>query len=204
VRKPKSWRNCFLVATACAGAWALAGAAFPASPSAAVGPSQGVSSGVFTTAHRSVWAAAEDEVGWRATPVQPIAFPHKVHLARGLTCDVCHAGAATGPVAGLPSVKLCMACHQVIDKDKPEIQKVAAYYRRGEEIPWERVYSYSPAAHLRFNHAPHIRAGVACASCHGDLRQQTTAVRAVDLTMGRCLDCHRERRAPVDCTTCHY
>jgi hypothetical protein len=75
---------------------------------------------------------------------------------------------------------------------------------RGEEIPWARVYDYSPSAHLRFNHAPHIRAGVTCANCHGDVAQQTVAERVVDLTMGYCIDCHQERQASVDCLTCHF
>ncbi len=53
-----------------------------------------------------------------------------------------------------------MTCHQVIDTNNPEIKKIAAYQARGEDIPWVRVYNYSASAHVRFNHAPHIRAGV--------------------------------------------
>jgi hypothetical protein len=139
-----------------------------------------------------------------AQPVQPIAFPHKVHLARGLQCEACHTGVDQGPDAAIPSVKFCMSCHLVIAKDRPEIKKVAAYQARGEDIPWVRVYDYSASAHVRFNHAPHIRAGVACSNCHGDMLQQTTAVRAVDLNMGYCLSCHTQRKASIDCTTCHY
>jgi Cytochrome c7 and related cytochrome c/Class III cytochrome C family len=207
VRVLKSWKICYLIfiALACAGTWALVGAAFSPGFSGAHEPSQGVSSGVYTSGHTSILAAAKDYFGgYPHDPAQPIAFNHKAHLARGLTCELCHAGAATGAVAGIPSVKFCMACHLTIDKDKPAIQKIAAYYRRGEEIPWVPVYAYNPTAHLEFNHAPHIRAKVACSTCHGDLSQQTTAVRAVNLTMGRCIDCHRQRRVSVDCTTCHY
>ena len=71
---------------------------------------------------------------------------------------------------------------QVIATDRPEIKKVAAYQARGEDIPWVRVYDYSASAHLKFNHAPHIRAGVDCSNCHGDMTKQTTAERAVNLT----------------------
>ena len=113
-------------------------------------------------------------------------------------------GVDQGPDAAIPSVKFCMSCHLVIAKDRPEIKKVAAYQARGEDIPWVRVYDYSASAHVRFNHAPHIRAGVACSNCHGDMLQQTTAVRAVDLNMGYCLSCHTQRKASIDCTTCHY
>lgn len=183
----------------------LAEGAFPAGAGARTGPSQGVSSGVFTPGHGSVLAAAKAYFGGYAYhPAQPIAFPHKVHLAKGLTCQLCHTGVATGPDASIPNVKFCMACHQTIDKDKPIIQKVASYYRRGEDIPWVRVYEYSPVSHLKFNHGPHIRAKVECSVCHGDMTKQTTAVRAVNLTMGRCIDCHRQRHVSVSCETCHY
>lgn len=97
-----------------------------------------------------------------------------------------------------------MTCHQVIAPDQPEIKKVAAYLQRGEDIPWQRVYHYAPAAHLKFNHAPHIRAGVECTTCHGDLTQQTVAIRAVNLNMGYCIACHKQKKASVDCITCHF
>ena len=68
---------------------------------------------------------------------------------------------------------VCMTCHQVIATDRPEIKKIAAYKARGEDIPWVRVYNYSESAHVRFNHAPHIRADVDCSTCHGDMTKQT-------------------------------
>ena len=136
--------------------------------------------------------------------MQPIAFTHQAHLAKNLTCEVCHTAVAQGPQAGIPSAKFCMACHLVIAADKPEVKKLAEYVARGEDVPWQRVYDYSPSAHVRFNHAPHIRAEVACANCHGDMTQQTVAVKAVTLNMGDCMECHLERKASVDCQTCHY
>jgi Cytochrome c7 and related cytochrome c len=160
--------------------------------------------GVFTTSHPSLLAAVREFFDLRSTPVQPIQFTHKLHLQNGMQCVDCHRGVDKGPVAGIPSVTFCMTCHQVIATDRPEIKKVAAYMQRGEDIPWQRVYYYQPSAHVSFDHAPHIRAGVACAACHGDMKQQTVAVRAVNLTMGYCLDCHRARKASVDCVTCHF
>ena len=158
----------------------------------------------FTRGHPSLWEAIREFLDYQRTPQQPIAFTHKVHLAKGVECAGCHQGVEQGPDAGLPSVKLCMTCHLAIATDKPEIRKVAAYLERGEEIPWQRVYGYYPSAHVRFNHAPHIRAGVNCAACHGDMTQQTVAVRAVDLDMGYCLNCHQQKKASVDCITCHF
>ncbi len=167
-------------------------------PTAAPGPE------VYTTAHTSILSVLEDYFGYRPMPTQPIAFTHKVHLANGLQCLNCHTGVDTGPDARLPSVQLCMTCHQVIATDKPEIKKVAGYLARGEEIPWQRVYGFTQESHVKFNHAPHIRAGVDCKTCHGDMTQQTVAVRAVKQNMGFCLDCHRTHNVSVDCTVCHY
>ncbi len=171
---------------------------------AAAGISTAQTSPVFTPAHGTAWEAVRDFFGWRPTPVQPIAFTHKVHLTQGIQCVGCHTGVDQGPDAQIPGAKVCMVCHEETAADKPEIQKVAAYFARGEDIRWQRVYGYSASAHVKFNHAPHIRAGVSCATCHGDMTKQTVAVRSVDLSMGYCLDCHRARRVSTNCMTCHY
>ena len=81
---------------------------------------------------------------------------------------------------------------------------MAGYLERGEEIPWQRVYDFQYSAHVFFRHAQHIRAKVACESCHGDLTKQTVAARAIKIDMGFCLNCHRQRKVSTDCTTCHY
>ena len=166
--------------------------------------SQYLSSGVFTTAHASAGLAVKDFLDLHPEhPVQPIAYTHKVHLANGLQCEMCHVGVDQGPDARIPGVTFCMTCHQAIDVDNPEIKKIAAYAQRGEEIPWVRVYNYDQSAHVKFNHAPHIRAGVQCATCHGDMTTQTTAERKVNLNMGYCIECHRAKQVSVDCATCH-
>jgi hypothetical protein len=169
-----------------------------------MGTTPGASTEVFTPAFPTFGAAVADFIGLRRDPVQPIAFTHRAHIDNGLTCELCHTAVSTGPQAGIPSARFCMACHLAIAADRPEIQKLAAFYNRGEDVPWERVYGYSPTAHVRFNHAPHIRASVACATCHGDVAQMTVAERAADLTMGTCVSCHLERQASVDCLTCHF
>jgi hypothetical protein len=165
---------------------------------------QDTGSSVFTPAHRTVGGALAAFFDYRPRPTQPIQFPHKTHIANGLQCVMCHAGVDQGPDARIPSVKFCMTCHRVIATKKPEIQKLTAYFNRGQDVPWQRVYGFVPEAHVFFNHAPHIRAGVQCATCHGDLSKQTVAVRSVNLTMGFCVECHQEHGAPVDCVTCHY
>jgi len=183
--------------------WVVVVSALSAAACAAQPPAQ-VSSAVFTPAHSTTAAAFADFFGVRPAPKQPIPFPHKVHLAKKAVCTDCHESVEKGPVAGIPSVKTCMICHSQIATDHALIKAVASYSDKGVEIPWQRVYGFTHAAHVRFNHAPHVRAGVDCATCHGDLANQTVAERAVDHTMGFCVTCHRQKNAPNDCLTCHY
>jgi Cytochrome c7 and related cytochrome c len=163
-----------------------------------------VSSSVFTPAHRTTGEAVRDFFAMRPAAVQPIPFPHKTHLAKKAVCADCHETADKGPVAGIPSVKTCMICHSQIATDRPLIKQVTGYSEKGIEIPWQRVYGFTHEAHVRFNHAPHIRASVDCATCHGDLANQTVAERSVNHTMGFCVNCHRQKNAPNECLTCHY
>jgi hypothetical protein len=183
-----------LAVVACALSVAACGARPPAQMSASV----------YTPAHRTFGDAARDFFAIRPTPTQPIPFPHKVHLEKKAVCTDCHESVERGPIAGIPSVKTCMICHSQIATDKPLIKQVTEYSERGIEIPWQRVYGFTHQAHVRFNHAPHIRASVDCATCHGDLSKQTVAERVVDHGMGFCVKCHTEKKASNDCLTCHY
>lgn len=97
-----------------------------------------------------------------------------------------------------------MICHTSIATDRPLIQQITALRDKGLDLQWSRVYGYAPEAHVRFNHAPHIRAQVECATCHGNIAEQTVAQRNVDLNMGFCVNCHKENNASVDCLTCHF
>jgi formamidopyrimidine-DNA glycosylase len=159
---------------------------------------------IFTPAHRSIFDAVREFFSLQSTPVQPIAFNHKVHIKNGFQCTSCHAGVTHGPDAGIPSVSFCMACHQVIAANHPEIKKLAAYANKGQDVPWQHVYWFYPGTHVRFWHSPHIRNGIGCEQCHGDMSQQTVAVRTKNLTMNFCLNCHRAKSVSVDCTTCHF
>ncbi len=135
---------------------------------------------------------------------QPIAYSHKKHIALGLACLDCHSMADIGPAATIPSVRKCMLCHSTLATDKPEVKKIADYAAKGREIPWQRVYGFETQALVKFNHAPHIRAKVECATCHGDMTQADTAQKLVNHNMGTCITCHRQKGASQDCATCHY
>lgn len=176
------------------------------SPSGAVTrpPLPGERSGVFTTARSSVGEAFRQHFDLRDEPVQPIEFPHNIHIEKGLKCtDFCHATVTKGPRAGLPSVKTCMMCHAALATDKPRIKVLAAAAAKGEDMAWQRVFGFVPQAHVRYQHAPHIRKGIECATCHGDIASQTVAERNVNHSMGFCVTCHRANNAPDDCLTCH-
>src|SRR5579864_9405733 len=156
-------------------------------------PESQVSSSVFSPARRTFGDAARDFFNAHPKATQPIPFPHKTHIEKQALCTDCHETVEKGPMAGIPSVKTCMICHSQIATDRPLIKQVTAYSEKGVEIPWQRVYGFSQEAHVRFNHAPHIRARVDCAQCHGDLSKQTVAERSVDHNMGFCVNCHRQK-----------
>ena len=160
---------------------------------------------IFSPAHSSIAQAVAHFAGYRPEAPQPIAFVHKVHIQQvQMTCIDCHITVDRGPVASIPDIRTCWGCHESTLTDHPEIQKVKAYHDKGQDIPWQRVFGWVEESHVRFNHAPHIRGGVDCATCHGDVSQMTVATRAVEHTMGFCVSCHREKKAPDDCVTCHY
>jgi hypothetical protein len=143
---------------------------------------------------------------WRGqdplAPPQPIAFPHTVHAGRlELPCAHCHAFADRSPEATVPPLATCMACHETIGLDRPEVQKLRAHVARGEPVTWRRVHALPTFVH--FTHQRHVKAGVDCAVCHGGVAQMAVVKRVRPLTMGWCVACHRTRGAPTDCATCH-
>ena len=167
-------------------------------------PSRWGTSSVFTPAHRSVGDAFRAHFGLTDEPEQPFPFSHQIHLEKELVCTDCHESVERGPRASLPSVNTCMICHSQIATDRPLIQQITKMQEDGLDFAWQRVYAYPRGSHVRFEHSPHIKAGVACATCHGDQKSQTVARRMVNMDMAFCVNCHREKQASNDCLTCHY
>lgn len=133
---------------------------------------------------------------------QPVAFGHRVHFAKGgLGCDFCHAGAAKGDAATLPPLDLCLACHRSIKTDSPEVSKLTAAAEKGRRIAWVPVYRVPD--YVFFGHAPHLKAGHACAECHGPVETRDVLQKEVSTSMKACLDCHRRQGARQDCVACH-
>jgi hypothetical protein len=135
-------------------------------------------------------------------PQQPIEFPHYVHaLKLGMECAECHPHAEQSIHAGLPDTAACMECHEAAATESPEIIKLTALHESGQPIKWARVYFYKDFVY--FTHKRHVLSGVKCQECHGPVELMTTIQRAPTIGMGWCVNCHRDREAPMECNTCH-
>lgn len=140
--------------------------------------------------------------GPEKAPEQPIAFSHKVHAGDyQIPCLYCHVSARRSAVAGIPSVQLCMGCHKITAMDKPEVKKLQEFWNQKRSIPWVKVYDQPDFVY--FPHRPHLLKGIACQSCHGPVETMERVRQAVTLDMDRCVTCHMERKASIDCLTCH-
>jgi hypothetical protein len=136
-------------------------------------------------------------------PVQPIAFSHRIHTGEyKIPCQYCHVYTDRSPVAGVPSVRLCMGCHQITAAQKPEIVKLKGYWDRGEPVPWIRVHILPGYVH--FSHQPHILRGLICQECHGPVQTMVRLRQVAPLTMRWCVDCHEKNGADRDCLVCHH
>ncbi|MEZ4233969.1 MAG: cytochrome c3 family protein [Polyangiaceae bacterium] len=121
---------------------------------------------------------------------QPVEFDHRHHVRDdGIDCRYCHFDAWRSPKAGVPSTSLCMGCHAQIHTDSPQLEPVRRSYFEDEPIRWVRVNALPDF--VFFDHSVHVSAGVGCESCHGRVDQMARVRQAKPLTMGFCLDCHR-------------
>jgi hypothetical protein len=141
---------------------------------------------------------------------QPIAFNHQKHIQNNVQCEVCHQYYAKSNIAGLPSVRVCIRCHEDVIFLTPEKEKLQRYSRSGEEIPWKLVSSVPP--HVYFSHKRHVTFGkIECSACHGDAAQWTSPPTepAVPLDMNMCINCHQQMREKTNlvdvynCNRCH-
>ncbi len=128
-------------------------------------------------------------VGYR--PIQPVAYSHKLHADDlGLDCRYCHTSAETSPHANVPSTQTCMNCHKLILPESERLLPVRESFAKKEPIEWVRVHKVGDYAY--FHHGAHLRAGVGCASCHGQVNLMPVVTQRQPLSMSWCLDCHRD------------
>jgi hypothetical protein len=128
-------------------------------------------------------------------------YSHKKHIALGLKCQFCHIEPDPGELMTFPATEKCMSCHQSVDKDKPAIQKLTAFAKSDEPIPWVRVYRIPEW--VDFSHKTHLDTGAKCQTCHGQVAERDSLYKEVDLSMATCMECHRENGASVQCDYCH-
>jgi hypothetical protein len=170
------------------------------------------------------WELSRIGINQGYAPYQPIAFPHKVHAGDNkIPCLYCHYAARTSRHAGIPPVSVCMNCHNLLEKQTVEIEKLKEAAQERRPIRWVKVHNLPDFVY--FNHSQHVLSGVACQRCHGPVERMERVQQVAPLTMGWCLECHREHahvatagfervmqnmaRTPtptagLDCTSCHY
>jgi hypothetical protein len=131
-------------------------------------------------------------------PDQPIKFSHKVHAGDNqIDCKYCHSTAEFGKSAGIPAMELCMNCHVLVREGtrsgKFEISKVVEANETKKPVEWVRLHNLPD--HVFFSHAQHVGvAKVDCKQCHGEVKEMDIMKQTSDLSMGWCINCHRETK----------
>ncbi|CDF77933.1 cytochrome c class I [Formosa agariphila KMM 3901] len=154
-------------------------------------------------------------------PVQPIHYSHKIHAGdNGIDCKYCHSSARVSKTSGIPSLNVCMNCHKSIyevaestatpEYSKEfydgEIQKLykavgwddteQKYTGETQPVKWVRIHNLPDFVY--FNHSQHVTvAGVDCQTCHGPVQEMEVMYQHAPLTMGWCINCHRETNVKV-------
>ena len=147
-------------------------------------------------------------------PAQPIAFSHEIHAGiNGVDCNYCHTSARHSKHSGIPSANVCMNCHTYISEGSKygttEIAKIyeavgfdpdSRQYIEGYEqkpIEWVRIHNLPD--HAYFNHSQHVVAGgLECQECHGPVEEMEVLYQYSELTMGWCIECHRETEVKME------
>ena len=142
-------------------------------------------------------------------PVQPIKFSHQLHSGiNKVDCQYCHSGAYSSKNASIPSLNVCMNCHNYVKasekydgKTSPEIMKIYSaldynedtqvYGTNTKPVEWIRIHNLPDLAY--FNHSQHVSvAGIECQKCHGPIQTMEEVYQYSPLTMKWCINCHRE------------
>ncbi len=128
-------------------------------------------------------------VGYR--PEQPVPYSHALHAGElGIDCRYCHNPVERAAWAAIPPTQTCMNCHAKIRATSAKLLPVRESYATGLPIPWVKVDDLPD--YVYFNHAAHLHAGVGCVECHGRVDKMDVVRQVKPLSMGWCLDCHRD------------
>lgn len=122
---------------------------------------------------------------------QPIPFSHEHHVGRvGLDCRYCHTSVESASFAGLPPTETCMTCHSQLFTNSAMLAPVRESLAKGTPIRWKRVHNLPD--YVYFDHSVHVHNGIGCSTCHGAVETMPLIRQVEPLTMGWCLDCHRD------------
>lgn len=137
------------------------------------------------------------DAGYR--PVQPVPYSHRLHAGElGLDCRYCHASVEVSAVANIPPTAVCMNCHRTVKRDSEKLQPIRDSFTSGRPMRWVRVHELPDFAY--FTHNVHVAAGIGCVTCHGRIDEMEVVTQMQPLSMGWCLECHRNpgpNRRPV-------
>lgn len=133
-------------------------------------------------------------------PEQPVPYSHRLHAGQlGIDCRYCHANVERSFEAMVPSTQTCMGCHTLVRPESARLAPVRDSWASGDPVPWVRVHNVPD--HVFFDHSVHTSAGLGCVTCHGRVDRMEVVSIAEPLSMGWCLDCHRDPEQylrPVD------
>ena len=122
---------------------------------------------------------------------QPVPFSHKHHAGElGIDCRYCHTGVETVAYAGMPPTETCMTCHSQLWTNAEMLAPVRLSLATNTPIRWQRVHNLPD--YVYFDHSVHVKNGVGCSSCHGEVTAMPLMAKAEPLSMGWCLSCHRD------------
>jgi hypothetical protein len=125
------------------------------------------------------------------TREQPVPFSHQHHVGGlGIDCRYCHTSVETARFAGMPPTETCMTCHSELWTNAAMLAPVRASLADGRPLRWRRVHNLPD--YVYFDHGTHVAKGVGCSTCHGPVDKMPLMRQAAPLTMGWCLDCHRD------------
>ena len=123
-------------------------------------------------------------------PVQPVPFSHALHAGElALDCRYCHTTVEVAARAAVPPTETCMNCHQRIRTQSERLKPVFDSWSTGEPVHWKRVHDLPD--YVYFDHSAHVTRGVGCVSCHGRIDTMERVRQEQPLSMGWCLECHR-------------
>lgn len=138
---------------------------------------------------------------WHGDSVQPYPFSHPEHL--GMACEACHTGVEARASAGIPGGEVCARCHATSPLPGEGMER-AWGGMVGGQARWNKLYQVPD--HVYFSHRRHvILANTECAACHGVMADRATppAHPLVEISMDRCISCHRKNSVTDDCAACH-